>query len=92
MDFLAWELRPASLDDLGLVAAMPRFLAEWSSYHGVPAKFQTTGAITGRLSPEAEITFYRVAQEALNNVIKHADATRVDVVIEGARRRRDADH
>jgi two-component system CheB/CheR fusion protein len=83
VDFLAWELRPAALDDLGLVAAMPRFLDEWSSYHGVPAKFQTTGAITGRLSLEAEITFYRVAQEALNNVIKHADATRVDVVIEG---------
>ena len=82
VDFLAWELRPAALDDLGLVAALPRFLDEWSTYHGIAAKFQMTGTLPARLSADAEITFYRITQEALNNVVKHAHATRVDVVLE----------
>jgi signal transduction histidine kinase len=83
VDFLAWELRPAVLDDLGLTAALPRFLNEWSAHYGVVANFQTTGRVPARLSPDAETAFYRVAQEALNNVVKHAHATRVDVVLEG---------
>jgi two-component system CheB/CheR fusion protein len=82
VDFLAWELRPAALDDLGLSAALPRFLKEWSAHYGIAADFQTTGAVPARLSAEAETTLYRVAQEALNNVVKHAHATRVDVVLE----------
>jgi len=82
VDFLAWELRPAALDDLGLVAALPRFLEEWSAYHSIPAKFQMTGTLARRLPPEAETTLYRVVQEALNNVLKHAQASRVDVVME----------
>ncbi len=84
VDFLAWDIRPAALDDLGIVAALPRFLEEWSAHHGLPTNFQTTGAVAGRLSPDAQITFYRVTQEALNNVIKHAHASRVDIVLEGS--------
>jgi signal transduction histidine kinase len=82
VDFLAWELRPAALDDLGLAAALPRFIQEWSSHYGIAAEFQGTQALAGRLSPTAEIAFYRVAQEALNNIVKHAHATRVDVLLE----------
>jgi two-component system CheB/CheR fusion protein len=82
VDFLAWELRPAVLDDLGLSAALPRFLKEWSAHYGIAADFQTSGTVPARLSAEAETTLYRVAQEALNNVVKHAHATRVDVVLE----------
>ena len=85
VDFLAWELRPAALDDLGLSAVLPRFLNEWSVHYGVKMNFQTTGALPPRLSPEAETTFYRITQEALTNVVKHAHATRVDVVLEGQR-------
>jgi len=81
-DFLAWELRPTVLDDLGLAAALPRYLEEWSAHHGVAARFQRTGAVDGRLPPDVETTFYRVVQEALNNVVKHARAGRVDVVLE----------
>src|SRR5256885_3420754 len=81
VDFLAWELRPAALDELGLVAALPRFLNDWSAHVGVPAEFHLRGFETGRLAPEAELAFYRIAQEALNNVAKHAQATRVDVVL-----------
>jgi two-component system CheB/CheR fusion protein len=83
VDFLAWELRPAVLDDLGLAAALPRFLKEWAAHYGITANFQETGNVPARLAPEAETTFYRVAQETLNNVAKHAHATRVDVVLEG---------
>ena len=83
VDFLAWELRPAVLDDLGLAAALPRFLKEWSGHYGLETNFQTTGKVPNRLGPEAETAFYRVTQEALTNVLKHAHATRVDVVLEG---------
>ena len=70
------------LDDLGLAAALPRFLEQWSQHHQLAAEFRTSGIVTGDLSPEAELTFYRVTQEALNNVVKHAHASRVDVILE----------
>ena len=83
VDFLAWELRPAALDDLGLTVALPQFVHEWAAHVGLQAQIQTTGTVAGRLSRDAESTFYRVAQEALHNVAKHAHASRVDVVLEG---------
>lgn len=82
VDFLAWELRPAALDDLGLAAALPRYIKEWSEHYGVPAEFRASGFQGGQLSPDAEVTFYRVAQEALNNVAKHAHASNVGVLLE----------
>jgi two-component system, chemotaxis family, CheB/CheR fusion protein len=83
IDFLAWELRPATLDDLGLSVALPRYVKEWAAQYGIKADYQTTGTLHGRLSGEAETVFYRVAQESLTNVVKHAHATRVGVVLEG---------
>ena len=82
VDFLAWELRPAVLDDLGLAAALPRFIREWSKHYAVDAEFRLSGFAAGHLSKEVEVTYYRIAQEALNNVMKHAHASRVDVVLE----------
>ena len=82
LDFLAWELRPAALDDLGLLAALPRFVDQWAAHHQITAEFRTAGFEAGQLTGDAEVTFYRVTQEALNNVIKHAHATRVDVILE----------
>jgi two-component system, chemotaxis family, CheB/CheR fusion protein len=82
VDFLAWELRPAILDDLGLAAALPRFVDEWSKHYGIAAECHNAGFSPGELNREGEVTFYRVAQEALNNVVKHAHATRVDVLLE----------
>ena len=82
IDFLAWELRPAVLDDVGLAAALPRFVREWSSHHGVPAEYRAHQVTKGLLSSDAEVAFYRIAQEALNNVSKHAHASRVDVLLE----------
>ncbi len=82
VDFLAWELRPAALDDLGLVPAIGNFVREWSRHSGVPAEFHTTGMGAERLQPEAESALYRVTQEALNNAMKYARPTRVDVLLE----------
>ena len=83
VDFLAWELRPAALDDLGLRAALEKYVAEWSHYSGVSAEL--IGSAAGkkmRLAPEAETNLYRIAQEALNNVHKHAKAKWVEVSLE----------
>ena len=84
VDFLAWELRPAALDDLGLTAALTNYAREWSKHYNVPAEVQVTGFATGglRLPPQTETCLYRIAQEALNNVYKHAQAARVSVILE----------
>lgn len=81
---LAWELRPPELDDLGLVAALSRYTEAWSKRSGVAVDFVTTGLGEqhGRLPPELEVTLYRVIQEALTNVLRHARAGEVSIVME----------
>ena len=58
IDFLAWELRPTALDDLGLTAALPRYVEEWSAHYKIKADFQTTGQVQGRLRRDAEVVRY----------------------------------
>jgi signal transduction histidine kinase len=82
VDFLAWELRPASLDDIGLSAALANFTKDWSKHFGIPADYHSTDMDKERPSPETETCLYRIAQEALNNTYKHARAKRVDVLLE----------
>ena len=82
IDFLAWELRPAVLDDLGLAEALPRYVYEWSAHYGVAAECRTSGVTRGLLSPQTEVALYRIAQEALTNVFRHAHASRADVILE----------
>jgi signal transduction histidine kinase len=82
VDFLAWELRPAALDDIGLAEAMATFVRQWSNHSGVEAQFHTSGMEKERLSPETETNLYRIMQEALNNTMKYARAKRVDVLLE----------
>ena len=82
VDFMAWELRPAALDDLGLAAALENFVHEWSEHFGIAADYHSTGLARRRLAPELETNLYRIAQEALNNVAKHAGATHVGVILE----------
>lgn len=79
---LALELRPSSLDDLGLISALEQYTREYSSKFGVSADFQAIGFDSRRLPPETEITLYRIVQEALTNVAKHAEATKVSVLLE----------
>jgi signal transduction histidine kinase len=87
VDQLVWELRPTALDDLGLRAALENYVQSWSSRVGVPATLHTSGLLDHRLAPDAETALYRIAQEALTNVAKHARATSVGVILD-----RNADH
>ncbi len=82
VDFLAWELRPAALDHLGLYAALDKYVKEWSQHSGVMAELISQGLKRARFNPAIEINLYRIVQEALNNTHKHAQAKRVEVVIE----------
>ncbi|MDM0112084.1 sensor histidine kinase [Variovorax sp. J22R133] len=72
------RLRPAELDELGLVAAMQSLCEDWAARSGVDCEFQPQGDL--RACGEAvDTTVYRVAQEALANVMRHAQATRVHI-------------
>jgi signal transduction histidine kinase len=81
LDFVAAELRPATLD-LGLVTALEQFVRHWSATFGVGAQLHADGLVNRRPKPEVETQVYRVAQEALNNVYKHAKAKNATVVLE----------
>jgi PAS domain S-box-containing protein len=78
---IASELRPGMLDHLGLVPTLKWFIDDFGKrVGGLEIGFQAVG-IKGRPDPEIEIILYRVLQEALNNIAKHAKASRVDVVL-----------
>lgn len=78
----AWELRPAELDDMGLEVALRHYASDWSVQTGVEVDFQAVGWEEGRADPAVETTLYRVVQEALTNVARHANASQVSVVLE----------
>jgi PAS domain S-box-containing protein len=82
VDHLVWELRPTALDDLGLRAALANYIQDWSKRAGVAATLHTSGLLDDRLPSDAETALYRIAQEALTNVAKHAKAANVDVILE----------
>ncbi len=81
VDFLAWGLRPDLLDELGLSAAVARFARDWSAQYGVPVEINAPPA-SASVSRDVEVTFYRIAQEALNNIAAHAHATRAGLRLE----------
>jgi PAS domain S-box-containing protein len=80
--FRVWELRPNELESVGLQPALTHYVQSWSRHFGIPARVHTSGSPNEHLAAEVETTIYRLAQEALNNVLKHARANRVDVVLE----------
>jgi signal transduction histidine kinase len=82
VSFLAWELRPSALDDLGLVNAVGAFVNEWSLHHEIAADFHSAKLPTEKLNAEIETHLYRITQEALNNITKHAKANHVTVLFE----------
>ena len=77
---LAVELRPAALDDLGLAAAVGNYADAMSDQFGVHVDLHC--AVAQRLDPSIETTVYRVVQEALTNIVRHASAQQVSVIIE----------
>jgi PAS domain S-box-containing protein len=79
---VAWELRPASIDELGLASALSNYISEWSSQFGIEVDFQCRDNNTDDLPDEIRTTIYRVVQEGLTNIAKHAsDADRVGIVL-----------
>jgi PAS domain S-box-containing protein len=82
INYLAWELRPTELDQLGLENALASFVREWSKTYDIAAEFHTSNHLSERLPPELETNLYRIVQEALNNILKHANASNVSVLFE----------
>jgi len=76
---LAVELRPAALDDFGLGSAAERLAQTFQERSGIETSVQAT--LDDRLPAEVETVLYRVVQEALSNVVKHAEAERVSIVV-----------
>jgi len=77
---LAMDLRPAALDELGLVSALRQYVKSFSERVGLPVKFEAHAVVDG-LPDEAKITLFRIVQEALTNVAKHAAASRAWVAL-----------
>lgn len=79
----AWELRPSELDHLGLEVALRHYAQVWGQQCEVRVEWDSAGWDEGlRLSAGAEIHLYRVMQEALNNVVRHAGAEKVTLTLE----------
>jgi signal transduction histidine kinase len=76
---LAVELRPSALDDFGLGPAVERLAQTFGERSGISTTVETH--LAERLPPELETTLYRVVQEALSNVVKHAAARHVSIVL-----------
>ncbi len=75
---LARHLRPAVLDDHGLLPALSSQVRDFSEQTGIPAAFHVRGSVTS-MTPEQQLVVYRVTQESLSNIAQHADARHVDV-------------
>ena len=82
---LARQLRPAALDDHGLVSAIDGQVRRFDEQAGMRARFEARGE-PDTLSEDEQIVVYRVAQEALSNVARHSGASRVDVRLSGGER------
>src|ERR1051326_352644 len=82
--FRVWELRPAVVETLGLGAALTEYVGNWSKRFGIDARLRLNAPPGEPPSVETATTIYRLAQEALNNVVKHAQSARVDVILEHA--------
>jgi signal transduction histidine kinase len=77
------DLRPSLLDDLGLVPAISWYVENYLAPAGVEAKLETSGK-DERLSPSVKITLFRVVQEAITNIVKHAQAKTAHIYLQFA--------
>src|SRR6056297_3042215 len=76
------DLRPGTLDDLGLGPTLKALIEDFGKRTGIETAF-TTVVFRNRLDPEAKIALYRIAQEALTNIERHAGATHVTLDVRG---------
>jgi signal transduction histidine kinase len=85
LDAVAWELRPAALDEFGLSAVLRDYVQQWSRHAGIRSSFHSGPHHNERFLPEVEATLYRIARTALETAAR-AGANSVDVLLD----RRDA--
>jgi signal transduction histidine kinase len=78
---LAYDLRPPGLEKRGLASTIFQYCQDFSDKHGVRVDFHATGLDGLKLDSDTEINLYRLVQEALNNVKKHANAKHVTVAM-----------
>jgi signal transduction histidine kinase len=79
---LSLDLRPAVLDDLGLIPALEWYLNERVKTCGLSVAFEATDVTDWKVPPEIEVVLYRVAQEALTNISRYANASHATVKVE----------
>lgn len=78
---ISHDLRPAILDDLGLAAALEHLAHEFNAHAGIPTQFSAHGAVSD-LSDVGNTVLFRIAQEALTNIERHAAASHVTLSLE----------
>ncbi|MFD2044982.1 sensor histidine kinase [Ornithinibacillus salinisoli] len=82
---IIYDLRPMALDDLGLIPTIKKYIATTAEYNNVKIDFTPIGS-DERLNQKYEIAFFRLAQEAIQNSIKHAESSLIQVKLEINRR------
>lgn len=82
VDRITWEVRPLALEDLGLLAAVQKYVKDWQLHSGIACELIGSSLKKKRFRPEVETNLYRIVQEALNNIAKHAKAKHVEVMFE----------
>jgi signal transduction histidine kinase len=78
---IAWEIRPTALDTLGLEDAITQLASDWEPHCNLRFDLHL-GIGKRRLSADVENALYRVVQEGITNVVRHANATRVGIILE----------
>lgn len=78
---LAVNLRPPVIDDLGLVPAMKKYIADFKELHAIEVDFKVVGAEL-HIPGHTAMTLYRIMQESLNNIVKHSNAQQVWIYTE----------
>ena len=79
---LAWEMRPTILDDYGLDSALQMYIEEVATYSSIVVDYQhISSPDLARIPAWVEVTLYRVAQEAITNVVRHSRANRASVIL-----------
>ncbi|MGM7721423.1 sensor histidine kinase [uncultured Metabacillus sp.] len=83
---IIYDLRPMALDDLGLIPTLRKYMNTIEEYNGkTKIHFESLGCLEAkRLSPRFEVALFRLAQEAVTNALKHAEATEISVKVEAA--------
>lgn len=82
IDAVIWELRPNNIDELGLEMSLKDLVDSWAKQFGIEAELHSKRQGDAPLSTEIKVQIYRITQEALHNIYKHAKATTVSILID----------